>query len=124
MRQAGAAEPGGHGDDGHRGAAAGHRPVVACRRGGRAARPTISSGALAGYSPQTGWLAPAWYSGAMTAYAATQATSMTLSQARFARWAGPLMPAPARLITQALQPILMAASAKATATAQPLGGPV
>src|ERR1017187_7239917 len=85
------------------------------------ARPTIISGALAGYSAQTGWLAEAWYSGAVTAYAATQATSLTPIQARLLRWAGPLTPAPARLSAQVLQPMLMATSAKMRARSPPGG---
>jgi len=85
------------------------------------ATPTISSGALAGYRPQAGWLAPAWYSGTVTAYAMTQTISTTPSQARLLRWAGPLTPAPARLIAQALQPMLMATSTAMTATSPPLG---
>src|ERR1035438_6624008 len=79
------------------------------------ARPMIISGALAGYSAQTRWLAEAWYSGTVNAYAATQATSMTPIQARLLRWAGPLTPAPARLSAQVLQPMLMATSPQMTA---------
>src|ERR1022692_5210718 len=85
------------------------------------ARPTIISGALAGYSPQTGWLAEAWYSGTVNAYAATQTASMTPIQACLLRWAGPRTPAPARFSAQVLQPMLMATSAKMTATSLPGG---
>src|SRR5260370_4683304 len=62
-----------------------------------AARPTVISGALAGYRPQTGGLAEPWYRGAVAANAATQATSMTPIHARLFRGAGPLAAAPARL---------------------------
>jgi hypothetical protein len=54
----------------------------------------ISSGALAGYSPQTGWLTPAWYGGAVIAYPMIQAATMMPFQAPHLRWAGPLTRCP------------------------------
>jgi hypothetical protein len=67
---------------------------------------------------------PAWYSGAVIAYPMIHAATMKPFQTCHLHWAGPLPPAPARSITQAVQPMLAATSTTATAMAQPLMCPV
>ena len=86
-----------------------------------AAAPTISIGALAWYSPQSGWLVPSWNSGLLKAYAASTTSIMALIPASLARWCGPVTPTPARLTAHAVQPALTATSAKATGPIAPVG---